>query len=297
MTTETMRRKIDECIKKYYEVDMDGGIRDISENGPELSSADIKEIAECIDSFGMMYEILNGGFNNDSMENFIDLFYSSLTKEEKSFFKDNRDELINYVEDNYFFYYDPGDFDKEIKVNIIIDTGNAKTDFSCDDVLSNCGDGNGLNELSSILWLAKQQGREREFKKAVKDILANKPIKTENAFVNSCIEELENLTSDIGTLTFLVSMSLPDWIDLENKMTANYNNGSLTLTKDTMCGLVDPLLGGGSILGIELENDVTIPFKKIYGCCIDSCKMVRYDVNEIYGLADSCWKHTLININ
>lgn len=69
----------------------------------------------------------------------------------------------------------------------------------------------------------------------------------------------------------------------------------MVLGKDTTCGLYDSWNGGGSVLEIELDKDVKLPIKYAE-ICVEGCRMRGYDVNEVYGLIDSCWKHSLKDV-
>ena len=69
------------------------------------------------------------------------------------------------------------------------------------------------------------------------------------------------------------------------------------LDKNVMCGLFDSWGGGGSILEIEgMTKDIKIPFKCVHSFCVDGCKQLCYDVDEVYGLIGSCWTNALKEI-
>lgn len=57
-----------------------------------------------------------------------------------------------------------------------------------------------------------------------------------------------------------------------------------------MCGIYDPWIGGGSVLGIELPADVIVPADMVWSVWIDGTKMHGYDPGEVYGLCKSAWK-------
>ena len=46
------------------------------------------------------------------------------------------DEILDFLYDTYYFYYPAEHFNKKIKVNIMLDTGNANYDFTRDNVLN-----------------------------------------------------------------------------------------------------------------------------------------------------------------
>lgn len=158
--------------------------------------------------------------------------------------------------------------------------------------------------------MAKQQGKYGKLKHYVRATY-NRCRTNANGdkFVESCIEELENLSSSCGTLTFLVEMKLFDLFALLEMQKAEYDEKAeydprknksesyIVLGKDTKCGLYDPYSGGGSLLEIELDKDVKLPLKYAV-ICPENCKMnVRYDVDKVYGLVGSTWKDTLKEIH
>ena len=138
----------------------------------------------------------------------------------------------------------------------------------------------------------------------VKIVVDNEPKPEEkpDRFVESLVNELENLPSHMATLTFLVNMKLFDYFELreamesENELNKSYiladrkGKGTITISKDTMCGLFDVWSGGGSQLGIELDKDVVLPIKCIWRAEIETGKSeYGYSVDSVYGLVGSAW--------
>ena len=198
----------------------------------------------------------------------------------------------------------------------MVDCGNWNYDCTCDNVLNwygNSGDGS-IDETSSMLWLAKTQGKATALRKACKKAHRNDGYyvdreEDKDKFIESCIQEFENLSSHMGTVTFLVKMSLFQLFDLLELQNNEYDEKGkydprkneksksyITLGKDTMCGLFDNWNGGGSLLEIELEKDVKLPIKYAV-FSVDGCKMYgRYDIGEVYGMSSSAWKEVLEEI-
>ena len=75
-------------------------------------------------------------------------------------------------------------------------------------------------------------------------------------------------------------------------------NGSITVGKDTMCGLYCYHSGGGSLMEIELERDVTIPTSMISDVhyAYEPSRNGDYTVMNCYGMMPNTYKETLINI-
>lgn len=320
MTMEIMEVRITEILKAMPGVSEDGGIEIYTDyRDRELSNGFLKEIFEQdnpqesfyekLDAWAMDYAIEYG---EDDLEQDI---RKELTDEENEFFTDHFDEIWEYVKENTYFYYDAENFNNEIKVNIMVDCGNWNYDCTCDNVLNwygSSGDGS-IDKESSMLWLAKTQGKATALRKACKQVHRDDGYYVDrdvhkDKFIESCIQEFENLPSAMATLTFLVKMSLFDLFDVielkhkeydeKGKYDPRKNENSksyMVLGKETMCGLYNPWSGGGSVLEVELDKDVKLPVKyAIFD--IDGCKMHGYDIDEVYGLVGDCWKETLKKI-
>ena len=249
-----------------------------------------------------------------------------MTNEELEFYDENEDEIRDYLEENYYWYYDYNDWNRDIEVNIMVDTGNCNYDFTCDHVLdwyglnNMYGDGGEFDDNSSIKWLAKTQGKFTKLKKEAKAVynyvtngtadhtLLNRP-QSEDKFISSCIQELENISSHMSTVTFLVSMpmfeffKLKETMKIEAELNKSYNaeerkgTGYIVLDKSVTCGLFDPWHGGGSVLEIELDKDVKLPIKYIFDATVDGEKKYGYDVDEVYGLVGNCWSDVVKEIH
>ena len=251
-------------------------------------------------------------YGEDELENDI---RKELTDEEEKYFTDNFDEIWEYVKENTYFYYNSEDFNNEVKVNIMVDCGNWNYDCVCDNVLNwygNSGDGS-IDKESSMLWLAKTQGKATALRKACKQVHRDNGYyvdrdKNKDKFIESCIQEFENLPSCMATVTFLVKMPLFDLFDLIELQNKEYDEKGkydprkneksksyIVLGKETMCGLYNSWSGSGSVLEVELDKDVKLPIKYAI-FCVEGCKMHGYDIDEVYGLIDSCWKETIKEI-
>lgn len=219
---------------------------------------------------------------------------NGLSTVELELYAENSEEMYDVMRENVAFFYDEDSFNHDVKVNLLIDCGNVNCDYTCDNVLNYCGNGE-IDEHSSILWLARQQGKEKELREAVGMFMeSGGEDESSDPFVKSCITEWNNFSSSMGTLTFLTSMRLFDLLDLigvQNKIKKNENKHDsdfIEISKNAVCGLFDPINGGGSVLEIELDKDVKIPIKNLK-ICPEGCRMAGYDVNEVYGLVDYAW--------
>lgn len=110
----------------------------------------------------------------------------------------------------------------------------------------------------------------------------------QDKFIKSVVQELENLPSSMGALTFCVSMHLEELINLNDKM-KNKEPFVLTIDKSAVCGLYNAWNGGGSILEIELDKDVEVPSNLIFKACEDH-SLAYQGIHGVYGTSDGLWK-------
>lgn len=313
---EELKDKITTIINGFAWINNDGGIQIYTDYNDGLSKQTIKDILRAENPRDMFYEFLTEWAldyeiqcGSDDLEKEIK---NSLTEEEVELFGENSDEIWDFIRDMTYFYYDENDFNEEVKLNLMVDCGNFNTDFTEDNVLNYYGNGS-ISPLSSMLWLAKTQKKAVKLRKACASIYrkdGNYVTREvhEDRFVESCIQEFENLPSHMGTLTFLLKIKLLDLFDLielqkrefddNGKYDPRLNTKSksyIVIDKNTECGLFDPWSGGGSVLEVRLDNDVRLPIKYAL-FTVDGVKTYGYDVDEVYGLIDSCWSYGIKEI-
>lgn len=149
-------------------------------------------------------------------------------------------------------------------------------------------------EHRSIQWKLSDLEKTEEYKKA--------------EFVDSVINEVNNLSSSVGLVTFLVKMPLEEAIrigeviDGEMSLNSSYSYGdrtgrsSFVLGKDVRCGLLDITNGGGSYqFDIALYKDVEIPTKAIYRVVPDE-ELGSYGFMSTYGMNDEPYEEALKEI-
>lgn len=233
-------------------------------------------------------------------------------------FEDYEDEIRDWVGENVRWDL-PKSFDKqEVDVVISLDVGDMNYDFTCNDVLNWYGRDNEKNELdpnSPIKWLAKQQRKLTELKRALKEERLDQSTDFQqekyeySKFVKTTVQELQNVCSAMNTLIFLCKMSVKEFCELkeliksEEELNKSYHyderkgTKTFTISKNATCGLYDIWSGGGSVLEIELEKDVVIPTKAIFDIWID-CRGCNangrgYDVADVYGICRSAFNGTV----
>ena len=217
----------------------------------------------------------------------------------------DEDEVRDHLRDMFYVKLPEKHFlDQDILVDILIDTGDLNYDYT----LNNFGphydarENEQIPEESSLLWLARQQGYT---KTQLKQAMRERP--AEKNFMQSVYDEINNVGSHMNTLTFLVKMSLEEYIYLtdaigkERERNQSYTlngrkgRGWILLDKTTTAGLYDPWSGGGSLLEIRLDKDVRLPIRCIETAKHDGCR--GYSIREIYCCCTSLWTETLKEIH
>lgn len=220
---------------------------------------------------------------------------------------DAEDEFESAIEELVCWTYPEDHFLKqEFFVNIMLDTGDGNYDYTLNSAYP-CWYGQydaRLDEKSSLLWLARQQGytKTQLWKALRKGDMADP-----KGFLDSCRVELANLPSHMAATTFLVRMTLRELIELNRCIKLQDRNGHfydatenpycgyVILGKETMTGLFDPWAGGGSVLEIELEKDVRIPIRYIRSALPDGCD--GYSVESVYDICRSAWQNSVKKIH
>lgn len=112
----------------------------------------------------------------------------------------------------------------------------------------------------------------------------------------------------MNALIFFVSMTVEQLFDLQHairngRKTDNITSGddhnakkrsqkkTIRIDKMAHCGLYDSWSGAGSVLEIELEQDVVLPIQFISTAWPDGAR--GYGASEVYGLASNYWTSTL----
>lgn len=374
--TEEMSKKVIEFTQDYYKWSLRNNdkfcIERYVDYRDELSDSSI-------------HEILNAKYPIEKLNDIDcdcdDWYYEDeFFKELREFCEENEideDEARCEVEENFYWAYPDNFLNPTINTVLTLNLGDMNYDFTKHNILnyaSNYGYCEGLENVSGLYWLAKQQGHLGELQKAIKfqspkvyestrelhnllweysrkllknyhpDMTTINDIQShittwdwflkrdgeddstirkltvemckkydiptfhyeQSSFTKSCIQELENQCCHMTALTFLVKMPLLDVIDIKEHINTMENKdgfdkynpqktkrlpfGYITLGKQTQCGLVDPGCDSGSVIEIELEKDVKIPFQYIWNITDDKA------IQSCYGLCDSCWEDSVKEI-
>ena len=315
-----LKERVKEIVEDVSRPNEDGGIEIYCDYRDEFSTETIKKFMEASNPREAFYNELNCVDDSYEWDSLIRIIKTNLKGYEEELYNNNQTEINDFLYETYYFYLPEEYFNKSVKVNIMLDTGNMNYDFTRDNVLNWDGQYSGgeFDKESSLLWLAKQQGKATLLKKCVKESWRKwmndeqkykETTECKDKFVISAMQELANLCCHMGTMTFLVEMELFDLfklkeaIALEKELNGSYEleerkgKGYIVLDKSTMCGLFNCWSGSGSVLEIDCEKDIKIPLRCIFDVVVDGTKIYGYDVNEVYGLIGSAWRDTLKEIH
>ena len=106
-------------------------------------------------------------------------------------------------------------------------------------------------------------------------------------------QEISNSVSPANLLTFMANINVIELYKTE------FSIGQITLPKGNCCGLYSPTHGGGSIMEMELQRNITISLKGItnFDYCalqIDADTDNSYSLKNVYGVIDSFFGKTAI---
>ena len=217
----------------------------------------------------------------------------------------DEDEVRDHLRDMFYVKLPEEHYlNQEVLVDILVDTGDANYDYTLNNFTPHydaCDD-EPISEESSLLWLARQQGYT---KTQLKQAMRERP--AERNFMRSVYEEVNNTSTHMNTLTFMVKMTLEEYFTLtdaiiqEREKNESYllkgrkGRGWILLDKSTTTGLYDPWNGSGGCLEIRLDKDVRLPIRCIETAKHDGCR--GYSIREIYCCCTSLWTETLKEIH
>lgn len=273
----------------------------------EMSNDTAIKILESDDPMQSFFEKLDEWYGDEEYQRrqeLKDTIREKLTKEGEEYpdgLNDYEEDLLDGIVYEYIIFSYPEEhfLKQEFYVNIMLDTGDGNYDYTLNSVYP-CWYGRygqTLDDKAGIVWLTRQQGfTKTQLTKA----LMEGDIAEPKGFLESMRQEIANCASHMMTLTFLVTMTLEQLIELNRLIKLQDRNGHfydatknpycgyIVLDKNTMAGLYDPWGGGGSVLEIELVKDVRIPIRFIRSALPDGGD--GYSVESVYGMCGSAWK-------
>ena len=272
----------------------------------EISSTTIKEIFQSDDPDAAFYETINDSwfwFIDDTQDDTV-TNVKMAWDEDVAEWDEVEDEITTYIDEHVIWQPDYHHYlDQTVNVDVLIDTGDGNYDYVLNCVYPHYnGDGDDeIDDKAALMWLTEQMGYTKEqLDKARKDSDFGG-----SAYLESVERELANCTSHMQQLVFLVSMTLGECLQLNQRISAsqhpefrsepwkNTSEDFITVPRTVMCGLFDKWSGAGSVLEIALEKDLRIPLKFIDGAVPDEA-VSGWNIGNVYGMCASAWKTELI---
>lgn len=294
----------------YYEVDVLTTYQDT------ISDDFVAEVLETDDIDCAFYEKLRYMYEDSIYEDMKQIReeVTSQLMELGFVMDDDVEEYVSGYLEEYVAVDPPCDhfLNETVNVTVMVDTGDGNHDYVLNSVYPcYAGEkGEEINDAASIAWLAGTQGYTKQ---QLRDELDKGDMRDPKGFLESMRVELANLPSRNGLLVFLVKMKLDDLFTINKMMKMQEpegkhifdarerpNCGKIIIGKECMCGLFDPFDGGGSVLEIQLENDIPLPIRFIR--CAYPDKVTprrtpgRWSISDVYGMCASAWKECLREI-
>lgn len=208
---------------------------------------------------------------------------SYIIEEFKSYTNDK--ELIDYFIDNFYDYidihYSELDHieDTELDIDVTFSTYNERNyDMGLiSDILDNGASNIEELEDTGIGVLLRYLGKDMTV------------WEEDSVFSQELKEELLNVCNYMNEMTIGARATIEDLIKISNKKVSK-----IIIDKDSITGIYSPWVGGGSILGIDLPNDIEIPITDLYKnyddvgvVGITTSGYSGYTMEEVYGLCRS----------
>ena len=138
-------------------------------------------------------------------------------------------------------------------------------------------------DITTLTEFIKRLGYKKP-KTVLKNVYRNLYSRSDK-FLDSLHSEIINsFEEQTNHLCFIGEMTIEDYYKISLSTTAN-----VIVPKDVTCGFVDPYVGGGSILGIQMPSEFKIRGSNIKKIIVEHTKQ-KYSVDAIYGLTSECYK-------
>lgn len=297
-TMEMIRNKMEKWIKNHYPHGYDV-YREYNDN---LGQDTILSYLEQKDPMEAFYEDVNemyGEYNSWIFSDVYNDIENDMTEEEVRFMEENEEACKDVVYENLDVNFPYDDFlDEKICCDIVIDNGDANTDFNAH-TISPCYEADftknrsNLSRESGMMLIAKLQDyRIKDFRKIFNACrYADTYEKTEKMkdlnrkypFITSCYREIKESTGPLTAFVLCVKTTLREVLAWNTEKT------DLRISKNIeACGLYDYWNGAGSNLEIHLEKDIVIPKEKIFRFVPDFY-WGNYSIEECYGMTSETW--------
>ena len=237
-------------------------------------------------------------YNSEIVSDVYNDIVNDMTDEEARFMEENEEECMTVVYENLDIHVPYDDFlDEEICCDIIIDNGDANTDFDAH-TISPCyeatvtKDRSNLSRNSGMALFAKLQDYGiKDFRKIFNACrYADTYGKTEKmkdlnlkySFITSCYREIKENVGPHTAFVFCVKTTLREMLAWNTEKT------DIRISKNIKaCGLYDYWNSAGANLEIHLEKDIIIPKEKVFRFVPDF--YYNYSIKYCYGMTSEVW--------
>ena len=262
-----------------------------------------------IDKWGEIFSYRNEKYPyfalQDAMETIKEEFPAVLAKKiAEDLIEKATDEEITGIEKNLrqmvVITYSMDDILKRVvNVDIGIDTGDSGWDFHANTIEPACGICyriSAVKNVSSIVWLAKQQGyRLSQLQFALKNIVKHREL-INNEFLESAAYEVWHEMGDENQLFCLVKMTVEDMLIINSLMRWRRETkkwaGYIVINTDAKVGFYSHWYGSTSLLGIKLEKELKLPLWAVHVVLpdesFDSDSEYGYSIQEVVD-DDTLW--------
>ncbi len=232
---------------------------------------------------------------NARMMGFIDEYLYLLQEE----YNDNEMEMYCDIGGFEGLYYDMDEWIGETAITLMFgtkeeqncDMGSINNMFREDFAYDNPDDRQRYFD-NALTYLVEQQGH------TLSELVDARYKGTDNRFLASVSQEIDNLSDYMGELTLLVKMKgneLVEFLDAigkgEGNIIADRNNVTI--------GLFNEWSGAGAMFEIMPEKDVVLPCSMIRNVQINGERKSAYEytVESVYSMSGSAWKEAEFNKN
>lgn len=306
---DCLEKKLVELIEQHTDLRWDENNRYFadeiySDYRDQADYSDIIKWCEAEDPRGAFWETLDAWYGESCYER-RDEILKALEENwpDEDSFEAQRDTIWTWLLEHVCIDL-PSDhyLDQKVCVNIVVDTGDGDHDFVLNDVYPHYNGryGETIHKEASILWLTRQQG----YKKTQLNQALRNGIYDGSKLLKSLRTEVANCSTHMNALTFFVSMTLRELLELQEKIHdykkavaagkikgRNRKEDSIIIDHTAKCGLFDAWSGAGSILEIELEQDVVLPLRYVDSALPDGGR--GYSMAGTYEMMRSFWTPTL----
>lgn len=301
-------KKIDEWITQNYP----NGYEIYADYRDELSNDQISKLLEKKHPKEAFYDLINESYIDSEYDIYKDLWKefiskSNLEKEQVDSAHENEEKLKDYFRDKLLLQY-PYDhyLEQTINCDLVIDNGDKETEFCRHDCFPNyIAHGNihsCLSSESGMMLIANLQGySNKKFKNIYRQYALakwynkkekKKQLEKQYPFIISCYNEIWECPTSQSCFVICINISLEDLLDWHE------NKTDIHIPKNIKCsGLYNYWSGGGSLLDIQLEKDITIPKEKITYLLPDEAWNTSqhrgiyfgYSIQNCYGMCYDQW--------